>query len=150
MLNAIRNYQSVKTKKRVGRGIGSGTGKTAGKGHKGQSARSGVALAGFEGGQMPIYRRVPKRGFSSVALGEKKATLVLNIKRIADIVEKNQVSVVDLEFLQKIGVAQKYHKKFKVLAKGDLTNKIEIICHYISDAAKESLNRAGVKIQIIQ
>ncbi len=148
MLNSIHSYTDRKSKKRVGRGIGSGKGKTAGKGCKGQKARSGVSLCGFEGGQTPIYRRIPKRGFVSTSLDEKKETLVVNLQFLSAIVEKYKPQHVDLAFMRSIGVAQKYHKKFKILAKGKLDAKLDLTCDFITEAAANSLSASGVKLTV--
>jgi large subunit ribosomal protein L15 len=125
-LNKLSSKNS-KSKKRVGRGIGSGKGKTSGRGHKGQKSRSGVAIKSFEGGQMPLYRRLPKRGFKS--LSNKKNIAVINLSRIEEIVSKNQTiltSIINLNSLQKSKIINKKYNKLKILGSGELKKKFDI------------------------
>ena len=115
-----------KARTRVGRGIGSGKGKTAGSGHKGQKARSGVAIKGFEGGQMPIYRRLPKRGFNSL---NKKQFEVVNLGRLQKAIDAGKVDAkkpITVETLVETGLVGKITDGVRLLAKGELTAKIEI------------------------
>ena len=116
-----------KSKKRIGRGIGSGTGKTSGKGHKGQKARSGVAIKGFEGGQMPIHRRLPKRGFKNIF---RKEYVPINLGIIQKLIDEKKISVdkpLDLETLLKVGLLKKKNNNIKILAKGEFKSKLKFI-----------------------
>ena len=119
-LNKIKdNIGSSKSRKRIGRGIGSGTGKTSGKGHKGQKARSGVAIKGFEGGQMPIHRRLPKRGFNNIF---RKEYVPINLGIIQKLINEKKISSdkpLDLETLLKVGLLKKKNSIIKILAKGE-------------------------------
>lgn len=150
MLNNLLKYEPFKKRKRVGRGIGSGSGKTAGKGHKGQKARSGVAVNAFEGGQMPLYRRLPKRGFNS--LFNRKEVLVLSLKSIESIVEKFKPSAINMEFLRKNRIAKKYHTTLRIVGSIDIKlkeGKMALNCHYISPSAKEFLQKIGATINML-
>lgn len=150
MLNNLMKYEPFKKRKRVGRGIGSGSGKTAGKGHKGQKARSGVAVNAFEGGQMPLYRRLPKRGFNS--LFNRKEVLVLSLKSIASLIERFNPDSINLEFLRQNRIAKKYHARLRVVGSVDIKlkeKKMELNCHYVSPSAKESLQKMGATINIL-
>ena len=144
-------YSRVKkTKKRIGRGIGSGKGKTSGRGHKGQKSRSGVAIKSFEGGQMPLYRRLPKRGFRSIA---KKNIAIINLSRIQDIIINNKTILnekINLENLQKSNFINKKYKKLKLLGSGDLKQKFDIELNSISKSAKEKIEKLGGKIILIK
>ena len=126
--------KSNKKKIRVGRGIGSGRGKTSSRGHKGQKSRSGVAVKSFEGGQMPLYRRLPKRGFKS-----------LN-KNIIAIIKKN----LDLKILKEKKLVNKKFLKLKILGSGEIKNNIEISAHFASKQALLKIEKAGGKISIIK
>jgi large subunit ribosomal protein L15 len=135
---------STKDKKRIGRGPGSGHGKTATKGHKGQKARSGGSIkAGFEGGQMPMQRRLPKRGFTPL---QRTEYAVVNIGQL-DLLDSG--TVVDLELLVKCGLVNKVLDGVKVLAKGDLTKSLTVKAHKFSAAAKEKIVAAGGTIEEI-
>ena len=129
--NLIKNN---KKKIRVGRGIGSGKGKTSSRGHKGQKSRSGVAIKSFEGGQMPLYRRLPKRGFKTLA---KKETAILNLSKIQTIIEKNKNDLknFDLQSLKNKKLINKRYIKLKILGTGELKNKIDITAHFASKQA---------------
>ena len=119
--------KSSKSKKRLGRGIGSSKGKTCGRGHKGQKSRSGVAIKSFEGGQMPLYRRLPKRGFKSFA--NKKDIAIINLSKVQDIIIKNKNILsekINLHNLQKSKFINKKYKKLKLLGIGDLKQKFDI------------------------
>ena len=124
-------YSKVKkSKKRLGRGIGSGKGKTCGRGHKGQKSRSGVAIKSFEGGQMPLYRRLPKRGFKSIT--NNKNVAIINLSRIQEILvnEKNTFNnKINLANLQKSKFINKKYKRLKLLGSGDLKKKFDILNH---------------------
>ena len=139
-----------KKKIRVGRGIGSGRGKTSSRGHKGQKSRSGVAIKSFEGGQMPLYRRLPKRGFKSL---KKDNIAALNLSKIQAIYEKNKSEIkesLDLNLLIAKKIINKKYSKLKILGSGELKTKIEIKAHYVSKQAKEKIEKAGGKINIIK
>ena len=139
-----------KKKIRVGRGIGSGRGKTSTRGHKGQKSRSGVAIKSFEGGQMPLYRRLPKRGFKSL---NKKTTAVLNLSKIQSILDKkkNNINILfDLKTLKEKRLVNKKFLKLKILGSGDITKNVEISAHYASKQALSKIEKAGGKINIIK
>jgi large subunit ribosomal protein L15 len=135
---------STKNRKRIGRGAGSGTGKTAGKGHKGQKARSGGGVkAGFEGGQMPMQRRLPKRGFNSL---NKKVFALVNL---GDLEQFENGSIVDLETYGKVGLVKKIGDGIKVLAAGDFTKSLTVRAHKFSKSALEKIEAAGGKAEVI-
>jgi large subunit ribosomal protein L15 len=140
---------SFNKKKRVGRGIGSGKGKTSGRGHKGQKSRSGVAIKSFEGGQMPLYRRLPKRGFKSLNL--KKDIAIINLSKIQDIVSKQKnlsQSKINISNLQKSNLVNKKYKKLKLLGSGDLKQKLDIEVYSISKSARNKIEKLGGKITL--
>ena len=134
----------VKNKKmRVGRGIGSGKGKTSGRGVKGQKSRSGVAIKSFEGGQMPLYRRLPKRGFNPI---KKDKIAKINIEKIQMLIEKkiiNSNEKLDLKVLIKKNILNKSYKKIKILGSGSITSKLDIIADFSSKSAKEKIEKIG-------
>ena len=137
-----------KKKIRVGRGIGSGRGKTSSRGHKGQKARSGVAIKSFEGGQMPLYRRLPKRGFKTLS---KKNTAILNLSKIQSIYEKNKDKLntsLDLKSLKDKKFINKKYLKLKILGSGELKIKTDITAHHASKQAKEKIEKIGGKLSI--
>ena len=138
-----------KKKIRVGRGIGSGKGKTSARGHKGQKSRSGVAIKSFEGGQMPLYRRLPKRGFKNF---NKKNTAVLNLSRIQNIFEKNKNASTsfDLKSLKEKKLVNKKYLKLKILGTGEIKTKIEISAHFASKQAQDKIVKAGGKLNIVK
>ena len=139
-----------KKKIRVGRGIGSGKGKTSARGHKGQKSRSGVAIKSFEGGQMPLYRRLPKRGFKTI---NKKNTAILNLSKIENIYKKNKNNFknsLDLKSLKDNKFINKKYSKLKILGSGELKMKIDITAHYASKQAQEKIIKAGGKLNIIK
>ena len=143
----IRNN---KKKIRVGRGIGSGKGKTSSRGHKGQKSRSGVAIKSFEGGQMPLYRRLPKRGFKSLG---KKNTAILNLSKIQNIIEqpKNNIKeILDIKILKEKRLINKKFLKLKILGTGEIKNKIIITAHFASKQALSKIEKAGGKISIVK
>ena len=150
-LNTI-NSKSKKTKKmRVGRGIGSSKGKTSGRGHKGQKSRSGVAIKSFEGGQMPLYRRLPKRGFKSKS--KNKLIAIINLSRIQELIKKqNSISKdkINLISLQKSKFIHKKYKKLKLLGSGDLKEKLNIEVNLISKSAKEKVEKLGGIVKLIK
>tara|TARA_Y100000590_G_C15395004_1_gene891561 strand:- start:245 stop:700 length:456 start_codon:yes stop_codon:yes gene_type:complete len=145
------NSKKRKSKKRLGRGIGSTKGKTSGRGHKGQKSRSGVAIKSFEGGQMPLYRRLPKRGFNSI--GNKKKLAIINLSRIQEIITKQKNILnnkINLTNLQKSNLINKKHTKLKLLGAGDLKQKFDIEVNAISKSAKEKIEKLGGKVILIK
>ena len=143
--------KKIKTKKRLGLGIGSTKGKTCGRGHKGQKSRSGVAIKSFEGGQMPLFRRLPKRGFKTIA--NKKNTAIINLSRIQEIVIKQKTILnnkINLANLQKSKFINKKYRKLKLLGVGDLKNKFDIEVNFISKSAKEKIEKIGGKVTLIK
>jgi len=130
-------------KKRVGRGMGSGMGKTSTRGHKGQGSRSGSSLMrGFEGGQMPLHRRLPKRGFTNIFKTEYE---VVNLERLAGIDEKE----ITPEVLRKAGVVNGKNALVKVLGQGDLSKAVTVHAHKFSKSAQEKIEKAGGKVQVL-
>ena len=148
-MTSLNTTSKVKIKKiRVGRGIGSGKGKTSGRGVKGQKSRSGVAIKSFEGGQMPLFRRLPKRGFNS---HNKNKVAVLNLKKIQALIDKKVISgtdILNLETLKKLKIIGNNFNKMKILGSGELKSKINISTDFISNSAKEKLEKSGSKINI--
>ncbi len=145
--NLIKNN---KKKIRVGRGIGSGKGKTSSRGHKGQKSRSGVAIKSFEGGQMPLYRRLPKRGFKSLS---KKNTAILNLSKIQNIIEKSKNNIketLDIKILKEKKLINRKFLKLKILGTGEIKNKIIISAHFASKQALSKIEKAGGKISIVK
>ena len=145
--NLIKNN---KKKIRVGRGIGSGRGKTSSRGHKGQKSRSGVAIKSFEGGQMPLYRRLPKRGFKSL---NKNSVAILNLSKIQSILEKSKNNIkdsLDLKLLKEKNLISKKFLKLKILGTGEIKKKLEISAHFASKQALSKIEKAGGKISIIK
>tara|TARA_E500000178_G_scaffold265954_1_gene263268 strand:+ start:417 stop:869 length:453 start_codon:yes stop_codon:yes gene_type:complete len=139
-----------KKKIRVGRGIGSGKGKTSSRGHKGQKSRSGVAIKSFEGGQMPLYRRLPKRGFKSL---KKDSTAILNLSKIQNILDKpknNVTNALNLKILKEKKLINKKFLKLKILGTGEIKKNIEISAHFASKQALMKVEKAGGKISIIK
>ena len=139
-----------KKKIRVGRGIGSGRGKTSTRGHKGQKSRSGVAIKSFEGGQMPLYRRLPKRGFKSL---NKKNMAILNLSKIQNIYEKNKndfKSSLDLKSLKEKKIINKKFSKLKILGKGEIKDKINVSANFISKQAKTKIEKVGGILNILK
>ena len=138
-------------KKRLGRGIGSSKGKTSGRGHKGQKSRSGVAIKSFEGGQMPLYRRLPKRGFNSI--NKKNLIAIISLSRVQEIIKKKASFTKDkinLSNLQKFKLINKKYKKLKLLGSGDLKEKLNIEVNGISKSAKEKIEKAGGTVTLIK
>ena len=139
-----------KKKIRVERGIGSGKGKTSSRGHKGQKSRSVVAIKSFEGGQMPLYRRLPKRGFKSLS---KDNIAILNLSKIQTMYEKNKHKLsnsLDLKQLKEKKLINRKFLKLKILGSGELKEKLDITAHYASKQALEKITKAGGKINIIK
>ena len=148
-LNTLVKINKKKT--RVGRGIGSGKGKTSSRGHKGQKSRSGVSIKSFEGGQMPLYRRLPKRGFKVIRKNEKIA--VLNLDKIQKFIDKNKKdfkSPLDLKTLKEKKLISKKFLKLKILGTGEIKQNIDISAHFASKQALEKVQRAGGKLNIIK
>jgi len=148
-LNEIRdNSGATKNRKRVGRGIGSGTGKTAGRGVKGQKSRSGVSLIGFEGGQMPLYRRLPKRGFNNIFA---KKFAVLNIGRLQKAIDEGKVDAkkpINAQTLVESGVVRRSFDGVRLLAKGEIKAKVDIEVAGASAAAVAAVEKAGGKVTV--
>ena len=143
-LNTLNNFKTKKI--RVGRGIGSGKGKTAGRGVKGQKSRSGVAIKSFEGGQMPLYRRLPKRGFKPI---KKNSVAVINLGDLQKHIDTKRLSTdakINIDTLKKAKLFRKSINKFKVLSNGDLNSKINIEADYSSKIAKEKIEKVGGNI----
>ena len=141
---------SNKKKIRVGRGIGAGKGKTSSRGHKGQKSRSGVAIKSFEGGQMPLYRRLPKRGFNPL---KKEKIAILNLDKIQKFIENKKISQdskIDIETLKKANIVNKSFNKIKILGSGDIKNKINLNVDFISESAKIKLEKVGGTITLKQ
>ena len=137
-----------KTKLRVGRGIGSGKGKTSGRGVKGQKSRSGVAIKSFEGGQMPLYRRLPKRGFNPI---NKKAIAILNLDKIQSYIDKKNIKTTDTlnsNLLKKLKLIDQNSIKLKILGSGAIKDKINIEADLASKSAVEKLEKIGGSIQL--
>ena len=145
----LNTTKKVRIKKmRVGRGIGSGKGKTSGRGVKGQKSRSGVAIKSFEGGQMPLYRRLPKRGFNPI---KKEKIATLNLEKIQNLIENkkiNQETQINLDMLQKAKIVSKSFKKIKILGSGNIKSKINLNVDFVSKSAKEKLEKAGGTISL--
>ena len=146
-LNSL-NYK-VKTKKiRLGRGIGSGKGKTSGRGHKGQKARSGVAIKNFEGGQMPLYRRLPKRGFNPI---KKNNIAIINLQQLQEFISRGKLKtkiLINLNELKKNKILKNKINKIKLLGNGDIKDKINLEVDFISKSAKEKIEKNGSSIKL--
>ena len=142
------NIKIKKNKKKLGRGIGSGKGKTSGRGVKGQKSRSGVAIKSFEGGQMPLYRRLPKRGFNPI---KKNKIAKINIEKIKKLIETNVIKndeQITLVNLIKKNIINKSFKKIKILGTGNITAKLDIVADFSSKSAKEKIEQAGGSISL--
>ena len=148
-MTTLNTTGKVTTKKiRVGRGIGSGKGKTSGRGMKGQKSRSGVAIKSFEGGQMPLYRRLPKRGFNSL---RKENIAILNLEKIQFYIEKKNINpseVLNSDLLKKLKLINKNSVKLKILGTGEVKNKINIEADLASKSAIEKLEKIGGSIKL--
>ena len=137
-----------KLKMRVGRGIGSGKGKTCGRGVKGQKSRSGVAIKSFEGGQMPLYRRLPKRGFNTIS---KNEIAILNLEKIQSLIDKKSIKPSDMlnsELLIRLKLINKNSKKLKILGTGEIKEKINIEADLVSKSALKKIEKIGGSIQL--
>ena len=150
MIN-LSSTSIIKEKKiRPGRGIGSGKGKTSGRGHKGQKSRRGVAIKSFEGGQMPLYRRLPKRGFNSI---KKKDIARLNIGKIQLFIDKKKIKAnekINLDLLKKRKLINRKFSKIKILGSGNLKDKIDIEANFVSKSLKEKLDKTGSAVKILK
>ncbi len=145
-LNTLNNLKSKKI--RVGRGIGSGKGKTSGRGVKGQKSRSGVAIKSFEGGQMPLYRRLPKRGFNPIT---KNDVAVINLGDLQKLIDTKKISAdvkINIDTFKETKLFRKSINKFKVLSNGEFNSKIDIEVDYSSKFAREKIEKAGGKITV--
>ena len=149
-MTKLNNLQKLKRKKlRVGRGIGSGKGKTSGRGVKGQKSRSGVAIKSFEGGQMPLYRRLPKRGFNPLRKNHHIA--ILNLDKIQTYINKKSIKTSDVlntDLLKKLKLINKNSKKLKILGSGEIKDKINIEANLASKSAVQKLEKIGGSIQL--
>ncbi len=148
MISLNNRTKRNKTKIRVGRGIGSGKGKTSGRGVKGQKSRSGVAIKSFEGGQMPLYRRLPKRGFNPVS---KDNIAILNLDKIQSYIDKKSIKTSDIlnsDLLKKLSLINKNSVKLKILGSGVIKDKINIEADLASKSAVEKLEKIGGSIQL--
>ena len=148
MINLNNREKINKPKMRVGRGIGSGKGKTSGRGVKGQKSRSGVAIKSFEGGQMPLYRRLPKRGFNPIS---KDNIAILNLDKIQSYIDKKNIKTSDIlnsDLLKKLSLINKNSVKLKILGSGVIKDKINIEADLASKSAVEKLEKIGGSIQL--
>ena len=147
----LNNLIKTNSKKiRPGRGIGSGKGKTSGRGHKGQKSRSGVAVKSFEGGQMPLYRRLPKRGFKPIS---KNDTAIINLSSLQTFSQSNLLDLknpISLKILKEKKIISKKFSKLKVLGNGEVKNKINISVNFVSKQAKSKIEKAGGILNIIK
>ena len=150
-MTTLQSIKKIKTNKmRVGRGIGSGKGKTSGRGVKGQKSRSGVAIKSFEGGQMPLFRRLPKRGFKSF---KDNKIAKINLDHIQLMIPHKKIDPtkkINLDFLQKIKIVSKNSKKLKILGSGELKDKLDFEIDYISENAKIKMEKIGCGIIVKQ
>ena len=148
MITLNNRYKINKSKIRVGRGIGSGKGKTSGRGVKGQKSRSGVAIKSFEGGQMPLYRRLPKRGFNPIYRNE---ITILNLEKIQELIDKKSIQLnetLNSQLLKKLKIINKKSTKLKILGSGDIKSKINIEADLASKSAIEKLEKIGGTIRL--
>ena len=149
-LNEIKdNLGSTKSRKRIGRGIGSGKGKTSGKGHKGQKSRSGVSIKGFEGGQMPIHRRLPKRGFTNINRIKYTELNLDNIQNLIDGKKIDPKKIISYKTLLDLGLVKSKKAKIKLLGKGSIKAKIDIEVSAFSKSAKDSVEKNGGSVIIL-
>ena len=148
MTNLNTREKTIRSKIRVGRGIGSGKGKTCGRGVKGQKSRSGVAIKSFEGGQMPLYRRLPKRGFNPIS---RVKVAVLNLEKIQSYIDKKTIKISDTlntELLKKLKLINKNSSKLKILGTGEIKDKINIKANLASKSAVKKLEKIGGSIEL--
>ena len=149
-LNTFKS-KLFKKKKRLGRGIGSTKGKTSGRGHKGQKSRSGVAIKSFEGGQMPLYRRLPKRGFKSIK--NKKLIAMINLSKINQIISENKNILnnkINLSNLKKSKFINNKYQQLKLLGSGDIKEKFDFEVNFISKSAKQKIEKIGGKVTLVK
>jgi len=145
----LNSTTQIKEKKiRPGRGIGSGKGKTSGRGHKGQKSRRGVAIKSFEGGQMPLYRRLPKRGFKPIKKNPIAIFNIENIQKFIDSKKINSSEKIDLNLLKKLKLINKGTKKIKILGNGQIKDKINLEVDFISKSVKDKLSKNGSTVKI--
>jgi len=146
---SLNNREKINKKKiRVGRGIGSGKGKTSGRGVKGQKSRSGVAIKSFEGGQMPLYRRLPKRGFNPIL---KQNIAILNLNKIQSYIDRKNIKtneILNSDLLKKLKLINKNSVKLKILGSGEIKDKINIEADLASKSAIDKLEKIGGSIQL--
>ena len=149
MTTLLNNREKInKSKLRVGRGIGSGKGKTSGRGVKGQKSRSGVAIKSFEGGQMPLYRRLPKRGFNPIST---ERVAILNLEKIQSYINNKKINtndVLNTDLLKKLKIINKNSTKLKILGTGEIKDKVNIEANLASKSAVEKLGKIGGSIQL--
>ena len=147
----LNNLVKTNTKKiRPGWGIGSGKGKTGGRGHKGQKSRSGVAIKSFEGGQMPLYRRLPKRGFKSIF---NDNIAIINLSKLQKFHDEKRISLdseINLKILKEKKIVKKKYIKLKILGLGEIKNKINISANFFSKEAKNKIEKIGGKLSILK
>ena len=150
-MTTLNTTNLIKIKKiRVGRGIGSGKGRTCGRGIKGQKSRSGVAIKSFEGGQMPLYRRLPKRGFNPI---NKNKIAKINLEKLQKLIDKKRIKPdqkINLEILKKEKIINSSYLRFKILGTGDINTKLDIEVDFSSKTAKEKIEKAGGVIKILE
>ena len=150
-MTKFNSLLKLKIKKiRVGRGIGSGKGKTSGRGVKGQKSRSGVAIKSFEGGQMPLYRRLPKRGFKKF---NKKSIAIINLSDLQEMIKVKKIEAKDelnIKYLKDKKLIKKNFNFLKILGKGDLKDKIKISTNFVSKSAKSKIEKIGGSINILK
>ena len=147
-LNQLSALKATKSIKRVGRGIGSGKGKTAGRGHKGQKSRSGVSVLGFIGGPLPFWRSIPRRGFKNAKFSQK--SYALNLKEIQVLLDTKKIKEVTLDSLKKVGVAPKNAVLLRILGQGDLKTPVKIETHHLTASTLEKLKKLGAEVKMIQ
>ena len=148
-MTTLNNTSQIKIKKmRVGRGIGSGKGKTSGRGMKGQKSRSGVAIKSFEGGQMPLFRRLPKRGFNPI---KKEKIAIINLSKIQSLLDAKRINSktkIDLDLLKKANIVSKNYQKIKILGSGEIKDKIDVNVDFFSKSAEEKIKKIGGSITL--
>ena len=148
-MSTLNTTGKIKKRKiRVGRGIGSGKGKTSGRGVKGQKSRSGVAIKSFEGGQMPLYRRLPKRGFNPI---KKEKIAILNLDKIQSLIDTKKIgpdTIIDLESLKKTNILNKSINKLKILGNGEIKFKVNLKVDFASKSAKQKIENVGGNISL--
>ena len=148
MITLNSTSKVINKKTRVGRGIGSGKGKTSGRGIKGQKSRSGVAIKSFEGGQMPLYRRLPKRGFNPL---KREKIAKINLSKIQNLINNKKIdknNIITIDLLKKIKIIGKPYSKLKILGSGEVKDKISLNVDFVSNSAKEKLEKIGSNINL--